>query len=207
MKKSITVVLIIFLFTAVTFAQSTYGLKAGISYNSNGDLKEFINEIQTINDNKGSGKSGYNIGLFGKLDFGSIYIRPELIYTKTTSEYLLNSVNEEFKLSKIDAPVLLGVELIGPLNIFVGPSFQYILKNDFNGFDFETIENDFTVGFNLGASIELGRLGFDVRYERGFKKNEISFIDKNIMDASRTFSLDSRPEQLILSLFYDLGNK
>ena len=44
----------------------------------------------------------------------------------------------DYKLQKIDAPVLLGVNVLGPLNIKAGPAFQYILKNE--------LENTSTVG-------------------------------------------------------------
>ncbi len=187
-------------FVSVSFAQSDFGIKAGLSYNSNG---EFVDETGTIIDNKGKGKSGFNIGFYGKLDLGPIYLRPELVYTKTTSEYKLDSGNtENYKMSKLDIPVLVGFKVIGPLHIFAGPSFQYILDNDLKGFTFEDVENDFTVGVNIGASVELGRLGIDVRYERGLSANEARWTN-----AGDIFTLDSRPEQIIFSLSYSLSKK
>ncbi|MDP2088599.1 MAG: outer membrane beta-barrel protein [Flavobacteriaceae bacterium] len=203
MKKRILVLSIAFIATVFYVnAQSGFGIKAGLSYNTNGELKEFVNETGTIIDNKGNGKSGYNVGIYGKLDLGPIYLRPELVYTKTTSEYTLNSGTEDYKTAKLDVPVLVGIRLIGPLNIFAGPAFQYYLDNDFKGLKYENIENDFSVGLNLGASLELGRLGIDARYERGFSQNEAEFtgINPNVY-----YRLDSRPEQIIFSLSYRLN--
>jgi len=204
MKKR--TVLSVFAFLAIVYftsAQSNYGIKAGLSYNSNGKLSEIISETQAnLIDNKGKGKSGFNVGFYGKLDLGAIYIRPELVYTKTTSEYVLNSQSSDYKLSKLDLPVLVGFKVIGPLNVFVGPAFQYILNNDFKGLKYESIKNDFTVGLNIGTSIELGKLGFDIRYERGLSKNEANWTN-----AGDTFTLDSRPEQIIFSLSYRLSDK
>jgi hypothetical protein len=204
MKKRIVLSLFAFLgIVYFTSAQSGYGIKAGLSYNSNGKLSEIISETQTnLIDNKGKGKSGFNVGFYGKLDLGSIYIRPELVYTKTTSEYELNSQTSDYKFSKLDAPVLVGLKVIGPLNVFAGPAFQYVLDNNFQGLKYESIKNDFTVGLNIGASIELGKLGFDIRYERGLSKNEANWTN-----AGETFTLDSRPEQVIFSLSYRLSNK
>lgn len=180
-------------------AQSGYGVKGGLSYNSNGSLK---NDTNAIIDNEGNGKSGYNVGIYGKLDLGPIYLRPELVYTKTTSEYTLNTGGtEDYKISRLDMPVLVGLKLIGPLNVFAGPAFQYTLTNDFNGIEYQSIENDFTVGFNFGVGVELGRLGLDVRYERGFNKNEATFIE----NTTTSYRLDSRPEQIIFSLSYRLS--
>jgi hypothetical protein len=199
-------VLFSILFLATFFAvnaQNGFGIKAGLSYNSNGELKEFSNEVTEIYKNDGSGKSGFNIGFYGKLNLGPIYVRPELVYTKTTSEYELNDASvSDYKISKLDMPVLVGIKVIGPLHIFAGPAFQYYLDNDLKGLNFNDIENDFSVGINIGASIELGRLGFDARYERGLSENEA-----NWSNAGETFTLDSRPEQLIFSISYSLSKK
>lgn len=202
MKKKI--VLSIFALLGIVYftsAQSGFGIKAGLSYNSNGKLSD----AQTVIDNKGKGKSGFNVGFYGKLDLGAIYIRPELVYTKTTSEYELNSQTSDYKLSKLDVPVLAGFKVIGPLNVFAGPAFQYVLKNDFKGLNFENIKNDFTVGLNIGASIEFGKLGIDVRYERGLSKNEAEFKELILGGTIPTYRLDTRPEQIIFSLSYRLS--
>ena len=203
MKKNVLFsVVFIATFFAVS-AQSGFGIKAGLSYNSNGEFKEFSNEVTNIYKNEGSGKSGFNVGFYGKLNLGPIYLRPELVYTKTTSEYELNSGStEDYKISKLDMPVLVGIKVIGPLNVFAGPAFQYYLDNDLKGLNFNDIENEFSVGINIGASIELGRLGLDVRYERGLSENEA-----NWSNAVETFTLDSRPEQLIFSVSYSLSKK
>jgi hypothetical protein len=203
MKKRTVLFSIAFLASILLMnAQSDYGIKAGLNYNSNGDLKEFTSEVNQIYKNDGKGKSGFNIGFYGKLDLGPIYIRPELIYTKTTSEYELNSTVEDYKISKLDVPVLVGIKLIGPIHVFAGPAFQYYLNNDLKGINISDVENDFSVGMNIGASIELGRIGIDVRYERGLSENEANWTNTSV---GNTFTLDSRPEQIIFNLSYSLS--
>ena len=198
MKKRTVLFAFAFLATIMFMnAQSDFGIIAGLSYNSNGDLKE----ITDIYNHGGEGKSGFNIGFYGKINLGAIYVRPELVYTKTTSEYILNTGNtEDYKLSKIDAPVLVGINLIGPLNVFAGPAFQYILDNELDGIDISDVKNEFSVGVNIGASVEFGRIGIDIRYERGLSENEANWTN-----AGETFTLDSRPEQIIFSLSYSLS--
>jgi hypothetical protein len=187
-------------------AQSGFGIKGGLSYNTNGELSEFVNETGTIIENEGKGKSGYNVGIYGKIGLGPIFLRPELVYTKTTSEYELNTGGtEDYKIARLDMPVLVGLKLIGPLSVFAGPAFQYTLENDFKGIEYDNIDNEFTVGFNFGAGVELGRLGLDVRYERGFNKNESTFIENNLGGSNNEYRLDSRPEQIIFSLSYRLN--
>lgn len=202
MNKRILVLSIALLSTVFYMnAQSGFGVKGGLSYNTNGELSEFVNETGTIIENEGKGKSGYNVGIYGKIGLGPIYLKPELVYTKTTSEYELNSEIVDYKIARLDMPVLVGLKLIGPLSVFAGPAFQYTLDNDFNDIKYADIENEFTVGFNFGAGLDLGRLGLDVRYERGFNENEATFIE----NSTTSYRLDSRPEQLIFSLSYRLS--
>ena len=79
-------------------------------------------------------------------------------------------------------------------------SFQYLLQTDFEAdqITFDNVENDFTVGMNLGAGVNLGKFGIDLRYERGFSENEIRFINTNITNLNND-RVDTRPDQLILS--------
>ena len=109
----------------------------------------------------------------------------------------------DYKISKLDAPVLLGVNILGPLNIKAGPSFQYILKNELENTNLTIgeVENDITVGYQLGAGVDLGRLGFDLRYEGAFSENTAFGLNET---ASENFTVDSRPSQWILSVSYAL---
>lgn len=182
------------------FAQSGtgFGIKAGLSYNQNGDLISTVGDAGENIVDGGEGKAGYHIGFWGKLDFPKIYLRPELVYTRTKSTYSVDGSSSDYDISKLDLPVLLGYKIIGPLHIFAGPAFQYTLSNDLDGLNVEDVENDFTVGLNIGAGVNLGKLGLDVRYERGFSENEAEFIGNNITDVSGR--VDARPSQVIFSL-------
>ncbi|XLS30362.1 outer membrane beta-barrel protein [Flavobacteriaceae bacterium M23B6Z8] len=187
MKKAIVVLLM--LATAGVMAQkdSGFGLKGGLNYNSNG---EYFRDAGNIAEDP-TANIGYHIGFWGKVDLGKLYLRPELVYTKTKSDY----DGDKFDMSKLDAPILLGLDVIGPLSVFAGPSLQYILDTDLDGIVLNDVESDFTVGLNIGASVSLGNLGIDLRYERGFSDNEADFVG-----LSGSGRIDTRPEQLILSL-------
>jgi hypothetical protein len=166
-----------------------FGIKGGLNYNANGDYFESISSNAKHPDRN----IGYHLGFFGKIG-DKVYFRPELVYTSTKSEY--NS--DDFKMKKLDAPMLIGLRVLGPLNVFGGPSFQYILDSDFDGISINNIENDFSVGLNFGIGFELEKVGIDLRYERGFNSNEANFINNNLNGVSSR--LDTRPDQLILSL-------
>ena len=177
--------------TAVILAQTGSGfvIKTGLNYNANGDYFESISSNAQNPDRN----IGYHIGLFGKIG-NSLYFRPELVYTSTKSEY----DSGDFDMQKIDAPLLVGIKILGPISVFGGPSLQYILDSEFDGVSIENIENEFTVGVNFGASVSFEKFGIDVRYERGLSNNEATFLDNNGINLNDR--IDTRPDQLILSL-------
>ncbi|NAS32684.1 outer membrane beta-barrel protein [Flavobacteriaceae bacterium R38] len=188
--------------STIAFSQKSknaIGIRAGVNYSSNGDLRiqDVIDAGEDIVEGSES-KVGFHLGFYGKLHLtNSIYIRPELVYTRTTSEY----DDIDYDIQKIDLPVLLGYRIIGPLSVFAGPAFQYTLDNDLGIDDIELsdVENDITLGLNIGAAIQLGRVGLDVRYERGLSENEAEFVGRNISD-NLAGRVDSRVSQIIFSL-------
>lgn len=200
MKKSL--LMAVFALIGITaFAQndSGFGLKAGLNYNQNGDLN--FKQVQSAGEDliAGSdGKVGYHVGFYGKLDMPKIYIRPELIYTKTKSSYDVEGGTNDYDVSKLDLPVLLGYKIIGPLHIFAGPAFQYTLNNDLEDVELDDLKNDFSIGAHFGVGVNLGNIGLDVRYERGFSENEAEIIGDNI--ANIEGRVDSRPSQIIFGL-------
>lgn len=199
MKK--TILLVVFAFGSMTaFAQSDsgFGIKAGLNYNKNGDLIGSVADAGEDIIQGSDGKVGFHVGFYGKLDFPKIYLRPELVYTMTKSSYDFDGKTNDYDISKIDLPVLLGYKIIGPLHVFAGPAFQYTLSNDLGDVVIEDVQNDFTVGLHMGVGVNLGNIGIDVRYERGFSENEANFIGNNVTDISGR--VDARPSQIIFGL-------
>lgn len=198
--KKVFLIAVMALASATAFAQkdSGFGIKGGLNYSQNGDLIASVGDAASDIVEGSSGKLGYHIGVFGKIELAKLYIRPEAIYTRTTSTYDVNGTPTEFDNTKIDVPVLLGINLIGPLHVFAGPALQYQVENDLEGFSINEAEKDFTVGLHAGIGVNLGRLGLDVRYERGFSENEADFIGTNVTNVEGR--VDSRPSQVIFSL-------
>lgn len=190
MRNLFFILLIAIIIPTTSIAQTAtgIGLKAGLNYNANGDYFESIGDNAKNPDRN----VGYHFGIFGKIG-NQVYFKPELVYTSTKSDY----DNNDFKMQKLDAPLLVGLKVLGPISVFGGPSFQYILDTEFDGIAINDVENDFTVGLNFGIGLNLNKLGIDLRYERGFSDNEANFLNNNGIGTSR---LDTRPDQLILSL-------
>lgn len=196
MKKLIVIALIFIGGTAV--AQTSYGLKGGLNYGATGDYQTISEGFEDATTIKGKSKTGYHLGGFAKFEIMGIFLQPELVYTRLNTEY----DTFEYKIDKIDAPLLVGLNVLGPLNIKAGPSFQYILNNELDNTNFriKEVENKITLGYQLGAGVNLGKLGFDVRYEGAFKENT-AFSDT----ASENFNIDSRPSQWIFSAAYSFN--
>ncbi|WP_296385143.1 outer membrane beta-barrel protein [Winogradskyella sp.] len=192
LKKSvIRVALLVFVgFSMNAQKGSAFGFKGGLNYSANGDYFESIGENAKNPDRN----LGYHIGVFGKIG-NKLYFRPELVYTTTKSDY----DSDGFSVKKIDAPLLVGLKVLGPISVFGGPSLQYILDTEFDGININNVEDDFSIGLNFGIGLNFNKVGIDLRYERGFNDNEAIFIDNNI-GTGVVSRIDTRPDQLILSL-------
>lgn len=210
MKKVFVTLLTLTLCTTLSYAQKIdWGAKAGLNYNFGGDLSEAPTSIGESFEDVITGadaKAGYHFGLWTKINVLGMYVRPELIYTQLNNTYGENPVNSrneaDFNTKKLDIPVLFGVKVAGPLHIFAGPSFQYILDSDFDVTNIDNLEtNDFSMGLQIGAGLELGKLGLDVRWEKGFSN------DANGRFLNTQFDIDNRPNQIIFGLSYRFNDR
>ena len=190
-----------FAFSQTSNSQIQFGVKGGINYNSN-SIKDVSEDVF---DNAKS-KAGYHVGIWlrAKIPGIGFYIRPELVYTNLENEVLYTTSSETttYSFQKIDIPVLLGKKIFGIGNVYIGPSFQYILDSDFNISDIPDVKGDgFTVGLQFGGGVELGKLGIDVRWERGFSGIESTFLSNT---TNTNVEFDTRVNQIIISLSYRL---
>ncbi len=195
-KNLVIAILVAFASNMAIHAQngSGFGLKGGLNYNGNGDYFESIGSNAKNPDRN----IGYHIGVYGKIG-DKLYFKPELVYTSTKSTY----DNDDFLMKKFDAPLLIGAKILGPISVFAGPSFQYIVDTEFDGITIDDVKNDFSVGLNFGIGLNFNKIGVDLRYERGFNDNEATFINNNIGTGVVSI-IDTRPDQLILSLSFIL---
>lgn len=197
--KSFKTLTFIILFTTSSLqAQFEFGVKAGLNYDSLGDVD--YQSISPTNLSAGS-KTGFHIGAYGNLNLLLFYLRPEIQFTKINS----GVENTDIGLSKLEAPILLGYKILGPLSVFAGPSFQYILDENVEGTTLTDIEENFTVGLQVGTRISLGRFGVGIRYERGFTDNAVRILGANGVDVSGR--IDARPNQFIISASYQIKSR
>ena len=113
-RKLNKIYLIIFLVSSSIYSQIDYGLKGGISFNSNLNITADIESIDNA-INIFESRNGIHFGGFVKLSIGNFFIRPEIIYSKIDNSYDIpyvlvktENVITDFSQNKLDVPVLIG---------------------------------------------------------------------------------------------------
>lgn len=203
--KNLIAALALFLVASTANAQFlNFGVKGGINYNSNGDLRTVGLDIDRISSSE---ESGYHLGFLAEIKLPLfLYIRPELIYTHTESSYKTSTDKTKLRMDKIEAPVLVGFRVLKIGRFFFGPSFQYVINTDLSASENlkmirDISSDDFTVSGQVGIGINLGRFGADVRWETGFTDSEANFIG-DVLGDPVGLNVDTSHQQFILSFYY-----
>lgn len=200
-------ILSIALLGATVFASAQVKLsgRANLLFKTDKPTWENISNTTTGAYNEsGKNNAGFNFGLSAKVNLPlSLFLMPEIYYTTLKSEFTepISNTTLEVKSNRVDVPVLLGYNVLGDtFGVFAGPVASYNLSTDnqFNDFK-ENAKNDFTVGYQFGAQVQLQKFIINGRYEGAFTDDERDFINNN---TNQTIRYDSRPSMLILGLGY-----
>lgn len=188
----------------------SFGIKGGVNYST---LK--FDEISNISTNgleynlmEDDAFQSFHFGLMTRLNIFNMYIQPELYFTTSGGNVLIEEVQasgasveyvKQVKFSKIDIPVLLGFK-IGPVRINAGPVASVILseKNEIEEVipDMESLSKTATIGYHAGVGIDILKfLTLDYRYEGGLSK----WGDK-LSIGTNEYDFDSRANMHLLSL-------
>jgi len=204
MKKILTIILISIVSATIT-AQIEYGIKAGVNYNFSGDLEQVkTGEIEeNVYDvlHGVESKIGFHAGAFAKYGAGSLFGQVELQYSEFQNAFDTPTLSV-LETKKIDIPIMGGVNVVGPLYLVIGPSFQYIIKEDFSLEEDKIKYEDFSIGLHIAARAVYNKFAMEMRWERGLNENEIEMTGIDASDY--TYKLDNRPNQLLFSLQYSL---
>lgn len=203
-SKIIFITIASILISATSYPQTVngFGIKAGINYNANGDLTTTSNSFRESS----RGRVGYHLGLWANKNIGPLpfFIRPEILFTQTRSTYI-DFGRSDYDLTKLEVPLLIGAKVLKIGRVFAGPDFQFILDSSFieysNGTKYykNDVETDaFSASILMGIGIDIGKLGLDIRWERGITKGKTTFFDDFL-------AIDSRANQLICGLTYKLS--
>jgi len=187
-------IILFLLYPILVFSQIDYGFKAGVNLNSSSSISvvsdAFENKINKSNF------QGYYIGSYISFDAVIFDLRTEIQYSTTQN-------NNDLTQQKIELPITVGYKIMPFLSTFVGPSFQYILNEKSNSFNLDEVSGKTTIGLNIGTRVHLGKLQFELRYERGLSSLETKLLQKksNINVAN----IDSRASLLSLGFSYKIN--
>ncbi len=203
--KRLILIFAIFFFVAgnLQAGNPSFGLKAGLNFSSlpsniSGASPDYI--VSSLSDSY----TGYHVGIFGQFVFGGGFFQPELLYTQNGRDMLVEFVapaqeDEYFveKFSHLALPLHIGIKL-GPIKVSAAPVFS-LLINNWNDLglenDFASNFNNVTMGYQLGAGLQLGSLMLDFRYE-----GNLTNFGEGVTIGGQTIQYDTRPHQFILSL-------
>jgi hypothetical protein len=128
---------------------------------------------EAFTDNIEGNLYGIEAGVYAKLQVSPFYIKPIALYnfrrgTVDYSDASNQSQSSDVTLHKIEVPVLLGLHIVGPLNIEAGPVYNYLLSvsDNYNSQTVDVGRNG--LGYRAGANLELGALMLGLSYQGAF---------------------------------------
>ena len=81
-----------------------FGTKAGVNFNTSGDLDEIISDNPSLANSR-ENINGFYVGIYSEIKLLMLYLRPELHY----SEFTDNLSNKQ---SRLEAPISLGIKVL-----------------------------------------------------------------------------------------------
>ena len=167
------------------------GWKAGLNFDSSGEILNIANEFTSVDDAKGL-VNGFNVGIYTQIKLLKLYVRPELHFSKFGTTFDNITVGQ----SRLELPVSLGIKFLPILSAFGGLSYRLDLGNT-GDFSLESISGDSSAGIHFGVRIHLGKFGIDARIERGISENEANLLSNNNINIGK---IDNRATQASLGI-------
>lgn len=201
MKKAISIALIGF--SVFASAQVSLAGKVNLIFPTGSpSWQNFKGTVNQAIQGEGKNNVGFNVGLSLKANLpASFFLMPELYYTNFKNEFTTENTTFDVKSSRIDLPVLVGHKVLGDLlGVYVGPVASYNLAKEdtFNDFQ-ENASNNFTVGYQFGAQLEIKQFLVNAKYEGAFSKDSRNFINRV---SGTEIRYDNRPNLFVVGVGY-----
>ncbi|MGB9746755.1 MAG: porin family protein [Bacteroidales bacterium] len=183
-----------------------FGLTGGVSSSS-----VQVSDIVTTDDNTAeyhintfNPTVGFHFGGFARITVSKFFLQPQVLFSSTGGEVKIREVkfdttffrNQRF--NRVDIPVLAGYKL-GFLRLEAGPVATFTLSRKNDLFDWAGYKEDFnaaSIGYQAGLGVDLlKKITIDLKYEGSLSK-----LGKGVTIGERTYPLDSRTNQWIVSL-------
>ena len=197
MKKLILTAIVGLASNFATAQNIDFGIKGGAVFNT--DKGKVWQDAGNIFKRDGKASAGFQAGALARVSLAGIYIQPELLYTQFKNEYDVDGQNLDVTKKRLDIPVNVGKRFLGIGHVQAGPVFSYYFDDKLSVKDFTTAKQDeFNVGMQIGAGVEVSKLLFDLRYEFGLGK-----VGSDILNGKDgQYRTENRPQMLNLSVAY-----
>jgi hypothetical protein len=193
MLKRTILLLFFIVLTQQTFAQTSYGIKAGFNW-----VTLDVNSSERFYEKWGYNyRPAFHFGVYGKYNLSDrLSINPEMLFSQKGYSYDRTSEGPvAFEhLNYLNLPVMAGVNLFNKMDLLFGPEVGYLLNQGeyYRKFDF---------GLAMGANFYVGQkayLGF--RYSHGL----ISVVDTDKRQLPTNDKVDFQNKAYQFSIGYRL---
>ncbi|MBD0833044.1 outer membrane beta-barrel protein [Aestuariibaculum sediminum] len=201
------------LYTIISFSQEyAFGIKGGLNNNSIGTLYQRAYNNEPAINHEPNKELGYQLGAYVTGEFGIFFVQPEFNYVTLNNNYELPRKKAEWRTTKMEIPLLVGVRILKPVRLYLGPSFNFYDDTQLEGVQVTSYSDGGpdldknTMSFNFGVMFRYNRFGLDLRYERSNNTTEEELLDI-IYSEYGTNLADLKPYQasmIRLSLFIDI---
>ncbi len=213
-----------FSFSQMNAQQFQVGLKGGINKTFGGQITgndSGLPNQYTSDTFEAVGNIGYHGGGWVQVNFGKFFIRPELVYSNLESTFEFQNYDALYNIKELSVPVLIGYNVYGPLDLYVGAAYKNIIDVTLFGLENASGTNappsivvqDTPFAAQVGAKVQFGIIGVDVRYDYALSSEEVQSLDfanGGVFGINRATFDDQRLNQLIVSLtlkLWDSENK
>lgn len=196
--------------TSISAQELGYGLTGGVNYAMGGQITGISSGgLYTDDTFKAEPQVGFHGGAFLQVNFGKFFIRPEVIYTAIETEFPFPVNPSTYSVEKLDIPLLFGYNIFGPLDVYAGPVYSNIMSSTLMGNESTApiVVQNSPINAQIGAKVEFGRFGLDLRYEHTLSSaepQELDIVNDDYGINRATFD-DARLNQIILSIIFKIG--
>lgn len=198
MKTIALTILACFAICMAATAQLTVGVKGGIGA-TNVDINEVRNDPWEYRNSENI--TGYHAGVFTRLQILGLFIQPEAVLSSTGGKVEVfngqtaEAGTESFKFTRLDMPVLAGINLLKVVRVQAGPVASMLLSARQGDKTMDEYLEETDWGWQAGIGVDISSLTLDLRYER---------VNRDFTNEAQQSSYKLSNNQFLLSVGYKL---
>lgn len=188
-----------------------YGFKAGGNYTMTGEIEEYDSTLRDGDSFQAKGQIGFHGGAFLQVNFGNIFVRPEVVYSSLKSKFDFPTATSTYSVETFTIPLLVGYNVFRLFDIYAGPVYSKILNASISGnenvYPMFVQNKESSVNGQIGIKAAFARFEIDIRYEHSLSTSEMQSIDfdNSKYGINRSVFWDSRINQVIVGIIYNIG--